>query len=202
MRMLRFEADALTGRLLVFALAATFLLLTACNAPGPTSTPDSTGPSTPAGAATPEQVAQMPLEPNVVSIATYYTPYNPWLWTPDRSRVRGIIINAFYLGGPKNLGVFGDGVIRPTMYLLDTSQQSKQPPRLLKEWSFDPNQAMPFRAKKQTAMGWGYGRLPLVWGDELDLGGKEIRITVSFERRDGAIVHSGKKDFRVPPSQR
>ncbi len=32
----------------------------------------------------------------------------------------------------------------------------------------------------------------------MDLAGKDIRMTVVFERRDGILIHSGKKEFRVP----
>jgi len=146
-----------------------------------------------------DEVMRMPLEKNVVSIASFYDPYNPWRWSEDHSRIQGIVIKALYLVGPNSLGVFGDGVIRPRMYLLDTSKSNPQPPKLLKEWSFNPEEAMPLRAKKRTAMGWGY-RFDLLWGDEFNLVGKEIRMIVTFERADGTVCHSNKKDYRVPTS--
>ena len=55
--------------------------------------------------------------------------------------------------------------------------------RLIKEWAFDVEQAMPFRAKKKSRWGWGYG-LFLTWND-LDLRGKEVRLVITFERADG-----------------
>lgn len=158
--------------------------------PKASQSPDRYTPST-------EAVVNMKLEPNVLNVAAYYAPYNPWVWTNDRSRVRGIIISALYLGGPDVLGVFGDGIIQPRLYVLEPDENDVKQPKLTVEWAFDPAQALPFRAKKRTAMGWGYG-MRLLWSEDLDLSGKDIRMTVSFERRDGRTVHSGKKDFKVP----
>lgn len=147
---------------------------------------------------TPAQLANMRLEKNVTGVAAFYAPYSPWIWNDDRSKVIGLAINALYLTGPNSLGVFGDGAIQPRIYVLEGPPgPAAEKPRLVKEWSFDPQQALPWRANKRTALGWGYG-LRLIWGDELDLAGKEVRITVSFERSDGKIFHSGQKDFEVP----
>jgi len=144
------------------------------------------------------QLANMPLEKNVTGVAAFYAPYSPWIWNDDRSKVIGIVINPLYLVGPDSLGVFGDGVIEPRIYVLEGPPGSDvKTPRLVKEWFFDPQQALQWRAKKRTVWGWGYV-LWLIWGDELDLAGKEIRITVSFERSDGKVFHSGKKDYLVP----
>ena len=57
--------------------------------------------------------------------------------------------------------------------------------------------SLPFRSKRQTIVGYGY-RFHLFWDDELDLAGKDIRVTVVFERLDGRLIHSGQKEFRVP----
>lgn len=144
-----------------------------------------------------EEIARLPLERNVLRVAAFYDPHDPWLWSDDRARVRGIVIRALYLEGPGVSGVFGDGVIRPRLYLLDSSHHKPKPPKLIKTWAFDPVDALPFRSCKRTVMGWGY-RLHLPWGDEFDLAGREIRMTVTFERSDGRVSHSDKKDFRVP----
>jgi len=146
---------------------------------------------------TAEEAVNMPLEENILSVAAFYPSITPWIFTDDRSRVRGVVISSLYLGGPDHLGVFGDGMIRPRLYVLDADKENPQPPQLLKEWSYDPEQAMPFRSKKRSMMGYGY-RFHLMWGDELDLAGKDIRITVVFERLDGTLIHSGSKEFRVP----
>jgi len=144
-----------------------------------------------------EEIRRMPLEPNIVRVAAYYPPYDPWIWNETRTHVRGIVISALYLEGPDVLGVFGDGIIRPRLYVLSGSGKEAGEPQLVREWSFDPEQAMPYRSRKRTLLGFGY-RFHLLWGDELDLSGKDIRVVIVFERRDGMLIYSGKKDFRVP----
>jgi len=143
-----------------------------------------------------DQISQMPLEKNIGAIYCAWNAYNPWIWNDERSRIRGLFVEAVYLIGPDSLGAFGDGIIRARTYELATVGRETTP-TLLKEWSFDVDQAMPWRARRRTVMGWGY-KLPLIWGDELDPRGKQIRVTISFERIDGKVFHSGKKDFRVP----
>jgi len=149
------------------------------------------------GNLTAEQAMNMPLEENILSVAAFYPPVSPWIFTDDRSRVRGIVIASLYLGGPDHMGIFGDGIIRPRLYVLDADKKNPKPPQLVKEWSFDPQQALGFRSKKRTMVGYGY-RFHLLWEDELNLAGKDIRMTVVFERRDGTLIHSGRKEFRVP----
>jgi hypothetical protein len=64
------------------------------------------------------------------------------------------------------------------------------------EWMFDVDEALPFRCKRRMVAGWGYA-IFLPWGD-MNLAGREIRLTVSFERKDGVVISGSKKDFRVP----
>jgi hypothetical protein len=145
-----------------------------------------------------EEVIRM-REPNVVGISCLYDPFNPWLWNSERTHIKGVKVGALYLLGPESTGVFGDGVIRPRIYVLQRDQQGKADYKLLKEWSFNTQEAIPFRAKRRTRWGWGYG-LFLSWGD-LDLTGRDIRLIVNFERLDGLVIAGNKKDWRVPVGQ-
>src|SRR5262245_34742821 len=58
-----------------------------------------------------EQVARM-LDSNVVEVAAFYHPFDPWLWTENHEKPCGLVIRALYLMGPEYKGVFGDGTIR------------------------------------------------------------------------------------------
>jgi len=136
------------------------------------------------------------LEANVVGVIAYYSAHNPFIWTEDKTAPRGVIIEALYLEGRDGKGVFGDGVIRPKMYVSEMKPDGTRDWVLTKEWKYEVEEAIPFRSKRPTVGGWGY-RLHLVWGD-MDIKGREIRIIVSFERRDGIVITSRKKDFRVP----
>jgi len=149
------------------------------------------------GDLSPAQVAQL-LEPNVVGVAAIYDPFNPWIRSENKTAVRGAKIGALYLIGPEGKGIFGDGVIRPKLFLGKRGPLGKITwgDRPAKEWAFSVEQAIPFRSKRRNAFGWGYS-LFLDWRD-MDFAGKDIRIVISFERGDGAVVTSDSKDLRVP----
>lgn len=173
-------------------LATGLIVVAGCGGPKP---------EPPAGTKTelsPADVARMPTQPNVVNVLAIYNPYTCWIWNPDKSRVRGVRVGSLYLIGPDYTGVFGDGVIRPRVYVMERDDDGRKVPKLVKEWSLDVAQAVEFRAKKKTKLGWGYG-LFLDWGD-LDLGGREIRVVIAFERGDGQVVTSKKTDLMVPRS--
>lgn len=144
---------------------------------------------------TPDEVARM-LEPNVLGVTCFYDPFNPWIWNTEHTHVRGIKINALYLRGPNYTGVFGDGTFRPKLYVEVRDERGNKTPKLIKEWTFDVNQAMPFRAKKRMKAGWGYA-LFLDWG-QMDLSGQSLRLTIEFERSDGIVISGSNKSFRVP----
>ena len=172
------------------AAAAGALLAAGCVQPGQ-------GAAGPDGAVI-HPVARMPTEPNVVSAVAFYKPMSPWLWNADRTRVSGIYVSALYLLGPKGLGVFGDGTIRPRMLVVEMGKDGKTRPRQVKEWVFSVEEAIPFRAKEEKPLGWGYGLL-LPFGD-VDVSGREIQMVICFERSDGRLVTSSKQTFLVPPA--
>jgi hypothetical protein len=144
---------------------------------------------------TPAEVARM-IEPNVLGISCFYDPFNPWMWNNEHTEVHGIKIGSLFLLGANSTGVFGDGVIHPRLYVGYRDENARQQYKLVKEWTFNVDQARPFRAKRRTRWGWGYA-LFLPWGD-LKLTGRDIRITVTFERTDGIVISGNKKDFKVP----
>lgn len=146
------------------------------------------------------RVMQMPTDPNIIQVGHYYTFHRHWIWTRDQSRVNGTWISALYLFGNKEKGVFGDGIIRPRLYQHVKNERGGVEFQLIKEWAFDVDEARPFRCVKPSFQGYGY-KLPLSWGD-LDLSGKEVRMIVTFERRDGRPVESSKKDLIVPGQPR
>jgi len=148
------------------------------------------------GGAASEDVARVPTEPNVVNAVAIYNSLSPWMYDRDKVKVRGVYVSGLYLLGPKGTGVFGDGVIRPRLYLVERGPDGKKQPKLVKEWSFTVEEAIPFRGKQKRTPGWGYG-LPLAF-DDLDLSGREVQVLIAFERNDGRIVNSSKQTFIVP----
>ena len=145
---------------------------------------------------TPDEVARMK-DPNVLNVVCFYA-VEPWMWNTERSTVIGIQVPAMYLLGKDSLGVFGDGVIRYQMYVDQNDRPGGDPDlKLFKEIKYTTEEAIPFRSKKRTGMGWGYALfMPC---EELgQMGGKKIRLVVSFERLDGIVRNSETKDYRVP----
>lgn len=137
-------------------------------------------------------------ESNIIGVVAYYSPSNPWLWSDDRSRVEGVRVQALYLVGPHEKGVFGDGVVRPKIYVRDRSVADPAHQwKLAREWAFYPEDLLLYRTKKPTIQGYGY-LLPLRWGNEIDLSGREIRIVINYERTDGLFPRPSSKDLRVP----
>jgi hypothetical protein len=139
---------------------------------------------------------RVPTEPNVMRTVALYDQYACWMRNEDKTRITGIYVGAVYLLGPEGKGVFGDGVIRPKLYIMEKNEEGQKVPRLAKEWSFNVEEAMMFRAKEKRAWGWGYG-LPLGLGG-VDIEKKEIQLVISFERSDGARCSSAPKYFLVP----
>jgi hypothetical protein len=169
-------------------LAGLVCSLSACDSTSTTTTIS--------GNPTPQQVAEMPTEPNITRVAAVFNPITAWVWTPDKTRVRGLWISGVYLIGPDGRSHFGDGTLMPRIYVLTENEEGKKVPELLKEWEYDVEAAIPFRSKRPKAWGWGYG-LPLMW-DEEDIGGKEIRVLIRFRRSDGLMVSASARDVRVP----
>lgn len=135
----------------------------------------------------------------VLRVVAYYQPPYRWSWTEDKSRVIGLGIGSLYLEGPKGKGVFGDGTLHAKLYVRDRQALRPQDQyRLLKEWSFEPEDLFLWRTRKPTIQGNGY-MLPLNWADlNVDLDNQEIRVIIGYTRSDGLSVPPSTKDLLVP----
>lgn len=146
-----------------------------------------------------EEVQNAPLETNIVQVNAHYGLF-PWLqFDPSDPRPQGFkVASLFLVSGKTSKGVFADGLITVRMYRVDRDPQHRETRTLVHTWEFTPEQALPFRAVKRTVVGYGY-QLHLRWPPELDLVDREIVVTVEFTRRDGKVIRSGPKFFKVPP---
>lgn len=145
-----------------------------------------------------EEVENAPLESNIVKVHTHYSLF-PWLqFDMTDPRPQGFMISALFLiSGKTGEGVFGDGLITVKMYRVDRNPPQRETRTLVQTWQFTPKQALPYRAVRKTVVGKGY-QLHLRWADDLDLANREIMIVVEFTRRDGKVISSGAKFFKVP----
>jgi len=140
-----------------------------------------------------------PARSDIVRVATFFNSQRIWLNfdAPPTREPQGLKFSVFLTASDRELGVFGDGTIHVDLFQTQGTPDSAANRVHLKRWSFNAEQARPFRAKKPTRYGWGYG-LRLPWGD-LDVRGKEIQIIVSFERRDGRVISGLPQYLKVPP---
>ncbi|MGB9623933.1 MAG: hypothetical protein ACPMAQ_03645 [Phycisphaerae bacterium] len=150
----------------------------------------------PGGAGT--RAADPTLNPNIIKVIPFYG-QNPFGTVGGGGKTNGFVIQALYLVAPTEKGeegVFGDGIIHVSMFVIESDGEGHPQRRLVREWLFDPEQARPYRTKKRYVGGYGY-QLHCAWGDA-DVLGKRIEIEVSFERRDGQVVRSRPRPFVVP----
>jgi hypothetical protein len=146
----------------------------------------------------PHKPTSKELSGNVVGVCAMYDPFTPWIWdNENRMHPYGLVIRALYLRGPEYKGVFGDGTIRPKLFIRELNEKGEVNWKLAKEWAFTPDDAYPFRSRTEKALGWGY-RFDLNWKDLAKYEGQQIRLIVEYDRSDGRKIVSEKKDFRVP----
>lgn len=141
-----------------------------------------------------------PVESNIVRVNKFFS-QTPWLsFKSDGSKKVDGVSFSLYLEGPTApKGVFGTGTIVVNMYRLDTDPLGKEVATQIKEWKMTADEAYPWRAKTQTALGWGYG-LRLNWGDDIEVAGKQVAIVAKYIREDGRTISSSRQVLKVPPS--
>lgn len=139
-----------------------------------------------------------PVEQNIVRVNKFFS-QTPWLsYANDGSRRVDGVTFSIYLEGPNSpKGVFGTGVITVTMYRLDADETGREVAKKIYEWEYDAQAAYPFRAKTQTALGWGYG-MRLRWGENLDVEGRQVAFVIKYMREDGRTVSSSRQVLKVP----
>lgn len=184
-----------------FLLAGLLLAAAGCNMGGQVGGAASRGRGAPTPPQSQEELERLALantESRILDVIAYYPTPIRWVWTEDKTRVRGIIVSAVYLVGPEGKGVFGDGVLRPRILVHDRLEPDPSKEwKLVKEWELRPVDLLLLRSKRPTIQGHGY-MIPLHW-DDLDLGGAEIRIIITYEPSDGMPApRFSSKDLRVP----
>jgi hypothetical protein len=122
----------------------------------------------------------------------------PWLQFSEKdAEIDGLAIASVYLiDGRTQKGVFAEGTLHVHLYRIDRDDEGFEMPIRVYEWSFDTEQAKPFRVKESYPLGWAY-HPRLYWGD-LYLGDQEIEVQILFERSDGRVMGSRGQRFRVP----
>jgi hypothetical protein len=137
---------------------------------------------------------------NVVRVTKFFS-QNPWLsFTSDGSaKVDGVGFAVYLEGAEGPHGVFGTGSIVVTMYRLDVDPLGREIATPVHEWTLPPDKAYPWRAKRATALGWGYG-MRLQWPDSVNVSGRQVAFIVKYVREDGREISSSRQVLKVPVS--
>jgi len=140
----------------------------------------------------------VPLASDIIGVRRYFQ-NNPFLSFDDQSdpNPEGFKVTFYAVSDATQVGAFGDGLIRFKMYVIEPGLEGEPATgRLVKTWEFDPQQAMRWRVRRRTTLGWPYF-FHLNWGDA-DPYGKEIRIVPEFVRADGRVIKGSPKALKVP----
>ena len=142
--------------------------------------------------------AEPPMEQNIVRVNKFFHAH-PWLvFDNDGSnQIDGVRFSVYLEGPQRSQGVFGSGTMFITMYQLDADKTGREVPTKLQEWELTSEKAYPWRAKKQTLLGWGYG-VRLHWDNKLKLEGKQIALVIKYVREDGQAISSSRQVLKVP----
>jgi len=134
---------------------------------------------------------------NIIGVRKFIA-QEPWLSFSKEGlrQADGFKATLYLESGTSGKGAFGDGNIRISMYTVERDGDGEHL-RLAVQWELAPEQTLPWRVKKATRLGWGYG-LRLPWGDA-DVCGREVEVSFQFLRKDDAIISAEPVRLRVPP---
>jgi len=137
-------------------------------------------------------------ESNIIRVFKFISA-DPWLCfnNDGTGRIDGVRLTVYLEGTRQPKGVFGSGTIIVEMYRLDHDPRKGETATLVHKWELPADQAYPWRAKKPTGMGWGYG-LRLQWPAGVDVSGRQVALVVKYRREDGGVVSSSRQVMRVP----
>ncbi len=149
------------------------------------------------GETRPRQIdpTRVPPRDDITAIYRFYAS-DPWLRDSD-GEVIGIRVTVYFHSAATELGAFVPGKILIWLYEVTRAPDGTRGREYLHGWEFDERDAMGFRRRFLSVMGYHYGMM-LMWPRGLQLGGKQIELVLGYERLDGRIIEEPGKVERVP----
>lgn len=142
-------------------------------------------------------ISTSPMEADVFQIVKFF-PAQMWQRRAlNDVNPNGFVVTVYLISGKTQKGAFGDGTINVELRVARHDDKGRKTYEPVHAWSLDPDQALPYRVKREAILGWSY-MLHLFWPDDADVLGKEVSITLSYERSDGATVRTRPHHNRVP----
>lgn len=144
--------------------------------------------------------SRIPTDDNIISVFVLWDERDLWLYRPDNTElVAGFRMNAYFVSGRTDKGVFVPGLIRVKVAMDQLQPGGRVVPVVVYQDELDVEQAMKWRYTKKRMMGYAYG-LQIDWPRELDevVAGKEIQVVVEYLSNSGRIIRSSVRRLAVP----
>ncbi|MBU0639957.1 MAG: hypothetical protein KKB50_13900 [Planctomycetes bacterium] len=132
---------------------------------------------------------------DIVEIHHFWSPV-PWLYDADDCPI-GFQVPVYFVSGETEKGAFVSGTIFVWLYRLKRAENGHLEREFVHNWEFNAQQAMGFRVRRLSVMGYHYG-FWLTWPPVPDVLGRQIEIAFGYQRADGQVVTGAAKRFRVP----
>ena len=163
------------------------LALTACKTPSKASASRSQGMIDP---------TRVETRDDITAVYQFYTV--PWLRNAD-GQIVGFKSAVYFHSAKTERGAFVPGSVLVWLYEVAREPDGSRTRKFLHNWELDEREAMNYRIRKRSNMGYFYG-LFFTWPPELNLSGKQVEIVFGYERGDGKVITGAPRRFRVPLS--
>lgn len=137
---------------------------------------------------------RVPTRDDIVAIRQFWSQY-PWLRRGDR--IVGFQAAVHFLSGQTSKGAFVPGRIFVWLYEVPPGATDDNQRQLLYMWELDEQQAMGYRVRRESVLGYFYGFV-LAWDDSVQVAGRLVEIVFGYERGDGRLILGAPQRFRVP----
>jgi hypothetical protein len=140
-------------------------------------------------------VTSVPTRDDITAVYQYYTQAQQWLRNTD-GRVIGFSSAVYFGSGETGKGAFVPGKALVWLWEIVT-QNGAHERKLVNVWELNEQDAMGFRVRRLSPLGYGYGFF-FTWPQTADLDGKTIEIMFGYERLDGKVITGAARRFMVP----
>jgi hypothetical protein len=141
-------------------------------------------------------VTTVPTRDDITAVYQYYTQAQQWLRNSD-GRVIGFTAAVYFCSGETGKGAFVPGRSLVWLWEIVTQPNGAHERKLVNVWELNEQDAMGFRVRRLSPLGYGYGFF-FTWPPNANLDGKLVEIMFGYERLDGKVITGAARRFMVP----
>ncbi len=130
-------------------------------------------------------VTLVPTRDDITAVYQFFA-QDPWLRNTE-GRVIGITSSVYFHSGATEKGAFVPGTVLCWVYEFDRRPDGTLERKLVNVWELSEQEAMGYRVRRQSQMGYAYGFF-FTWPPGVDVSGKTIEIMFGYERLDGKMI--------------